>query len=434
MKLERNELEKEIYFNTVPTDKFKTEQLTVYLTVPLTGEADASRIALLPRVLRRGSRDYPTATALTRRQEELYSADISAGTTKIGESQVLVLSVDVLRRDFTPQGEDLLLPAADLLLGMLFEPYIDKTTGVFSEEYVEGEKKNARNAIRSLQNNKAVYALNRCISHMCYGEAYAIHEWGSEEETERITPASLYDAYRRLLSEARMDIFYCGTANTDALVSRIRSALDGIIRHPLPLRGIANRTAVEHKKHITERAAAVQGKLCIGFRTGVTLSDPDVAAFLMFHAIYSQSPTSKLFVNVREKQSLCYSCGSRAETSCGLMFVSAGIDNKNRRRAVREILRQLRKMRAGRITEAEMEMALRMLKNQLASLEDEPVALRRFYLIRALRGIAQTPEELAAALDAVSVRDIARVAKRVTPDTVYFLRGNPDGGEESEDE
>ncbi len=434
MKLERTELQKEIYFNTIPSDKFKTEQLTFYLTVPLTGDADASRIALLPRVLRRGSTNYPTATALVRRQEELYLADLSAGTIKIGERQVLVLSIDVLRRDFVPQGEDLLLPAAELLLGVLFSPHIDKTTGVFCEEYVEGEKRNACNAIRSLQNNKALYAMNRCISHMCRGEAYAIHEWGNEEETERITPASLYDTYRRLLTEAHIEIFYCGTQNTEPLVSRIRDELKNVIRHPLSMHNAEKRVSVEHKSHVTERAAVTQGNLCIGLRTGVTLSDPDAAAFLLFHAIYSQSPTSKLFVNVRERKSLCYSCGSRAETSCGLMFVSAGIDNKNRHRAVHEIFRQLRKMRAGKITEGEMDMALRMLKNQLTSLEDEPVALQRFYLARALRGVLETPEELSAALDTVGVRDIARVAKRVTPDTVYFLRGSQEGGEGAEDE
>ena len=434
MKLERTELEKEIYFNTIPTDKFKTEQLTLYLSVPLTSEADASRIALLPRVLRRGSREYPTATAIVRRQEELYSADLSAGTTKIGENQVLVLSIDVLRRDFVPQGEDLLIPAADLLLGLLFFPYVDKTTGVFDEEYVEGEKKNACNAIRSLQNNKAVYALNRCISHMCEGEAYAIHEWGSEAETEKITPAALYDAYRRLLTEARIEIFYCGTQAPTALLDRIRNALKLINRHPVTKRSNARHSHVEHRSHVTERAAVAQGKLCVGFRTNVTLADPDAAAFFLFHAIYSQSPTSKLFVNVREKKSLCYSCGSRAESLCGLLFVSAGIDNRNRHRAVREILRQLRKMRAGRISEGELDMALRMLKNQLASLEDEPVALRRFYLVRALCGVTDSPEGLSAALDGVTMRDIARVAKRVVPDTVYFLRGSQEGGEDLDDE
>ncbi len=434
MKIERTELQNEIYFTTIPTDKFKTEQLTLYLTVPLTNEADASRIALLPRVLRRGSSAYPTAAALVRRQEELYSADLSSGTIKIGESQVLVLTVDVLRRDFVPKGEDLLLPATELLLGLLFSPCIDKTTGVFLDDYVEGEKTNACHAIRSLQNNKAVYALNRCISHMCEGEPYAIHEWGSEEEIERITPASLYDAYRRLLTEARFEIFYCGTADTEGLIARIREAFAGVTRHPLPVRTAERQIVPERKKHVTERASVLQGKLCLGFRTGVTLSDADAAAFMLFHAIYSQSPTSKLFVNVRERLSLCYSCGSRAEMAAGLLFVSAGIDNKNRRRAVREILRQLRRMRAGKITANEMDMALRMLKNQLASLEDEPAVLRRFYLVRALRGVLQTPDELAAALDGVTVRDLARVAKRVLPDTVYFLRGSQEGGEETEDE
>lgn len=434
MKPERYLLENNIGFSSVFFDKFKTEQLTLYLVMPLENEAEASRLALLPRVLRRGCRDYPETAMLLRRLEELYSTDLSTGAFKVGERHVLFFSVNSLREEFLPNRERLLPQVVRLLLSVVFSPYIDGTTGVFSDEYVEGEKVNACRAIASLQNNKSSYATLRCVSLMCRGEAYAVHEWGNEGETAKITPAALFDTYRRVLSEAQLEFYYAGTADTEAIQEMIRKEIAPIRRHPLNLPATAVPRSAKKTRKYTEKAMIVQGKLCMGFRTGITMTDEDVAAFYLFHAIYSQFPSSKLFMNVRERLSLCYTCGSVAELSKGILLVKAGIDNKNKRKAVHEILRQLRRMRAGKFTEEEMLLAKQMLAFHIRSIEDEPAAVRRWYLGRSLSGISQTPEELWEAIDRVTARDVVRVAKRLSLDTVYFLRGTETTGEEADDE
>ncbi|MBQ2719353.1 MAG: insulinase family protein [Clostridia bacterium] len=434
MKPERLLLENNVHFSTLYTDKFKTEQLTLYLVMPLENEVEASRLALLPRVLRRGSRDYPKTALLLRRLEELYSTDLSAGAFKLGERHVLFFSVNTLRREFLPQGEDLLPEVTRLLLSLVFSPYVDSTTGVFSDEYVEGEKTNACRAIASLQNNKSTLATLRCLSLMCRGETYAVHEWGTEAETAKITPASLFDTYRRVLSEASFEIYYAGTADPTPIKEAITRELSLLRRHPLPLPPTAVVRSAGKKRRFTEKAMAVQGKLCMGFRTGITMTDDDAAAFYLFHAIYSQFPSSKLFMNVRERLSLCYSCSSSAELSKGILLVKAGIDNNKKHKAVREILRQLRRMRAGKFTEEEIRLAKEMLAFSIRSLEDEPAAVRRWYLGRSLLGLTQTPEELWEAIRRVTPRDIVRVAKRISLDTVYFLRGSEAAGEEADDE
>ncbi len=434
MKPESFLLDNNVRFNTVFTDKFKTEQLALYLVMPLENEAEASRLALLPRVLRRGCREYPETSMLLRRLEELYSTDLSTGSFKIGERHVLFFSVNSLREDFLPSKEPLLPEVVRLLLSIVFSPYIDGTTGVFSDAYVEGEKVNACRAIASLQNNKSTYATLRCLSLMCHGEAYAVHEWGTESETVKITPASLFDTYRRVLSEARVEFYYAGTADPTPIKEAIVREMAAVRRHPLTLPATAVPRTAKRSRKVTEKAMTVQGKLCMGFRTGITMTDEDAAAFYLFHAIYSQFPSSKLFMNVRERLSLCYTCGSTAELTKGILLVKAGIDNKNKRKAVREILRQLRKMRAGKFTEEEVLLAKQMLAFHIRSIEDEPAAVRRWYLGRSLLGISQSPEELWEALQRVSARDVVRVAKRLSLDTVYFLRGTEATGEEADDE
>ena len=267
---------------------------------------------------------------------------------------------------------------------------------------------------------------------MCSDEVYGISELGTVEEIEKITPAALFVAYKALLSEAHVEIYYTGMGDAPLLSQLFLSSFSDVRRYPLPICETRVKRKAEKKKCVTERAVATQGKLCIGFRSGVSLTDREAAAFTLFHTVFGASPTSKLFVHVRERLSLCYSCSSRQQLAKGLFVVYAGIENKNRRRAIREIFRQLSRVKAGKISENELLMARKTIKNQLRSLEDEPAALERWYFVRTLAGIDESPEDFLTRIDDVTLRDIAEMAKRVTPDTVYFLRGVPSEGEEEE--
>lgn len=433
MKPDSIEVSAGIHFHRMPVDKFKTTQLTIYLTLPLAEESMAAKVALLPYVLRRGTSTYQTSAAIVRRQEELYSADLSSGVFKLGECQVLGFSVSTLCREYVPEGEDPMPKAIALLNEVIFSPCLDKTTGVFRDEYVESEKKNACDRIRSLLNNKAAFANARCLEVMCREEAYSISERGTEAETAKITPAALFIAYRTLLAEARIDIYYTGTAESEEILGLLRPALSQIHRYPVTLPQTEIKRQAAKKKLVTERAVAAQGKLCIGFRTGVAIADAEAAACMLFHSVYASSPTSKLFANVRERLSLCYSCTSRLHLAKGLFIVSAGIENKNKGKAVREILRQLRRMRAGKISDKELTMAIKMMVSQFRSIEDEPAVMERWYLSRALAGISVSHEKVAEEIERITVRDLSRIAKQITLDTVYFLRGSSEGAEDEED-
>lgn len=423
MKPQRQEILTGVYFNHLPVDTFKMSHLSVYLTVPLRKESATSRLALLPHVLKSGTKSYPSPPDLVRRQEELYSADLSCGIFKTGDTETLYFSVGMLRREFVPDGEDLLPPAADLLCELIFHPYIDRITGVFSEEYVVREKKTATDRILAKQNHKPSYARAQCLAAMYEGEAYGISELGTIEELQKVTPAALFATYRNLLAEAHAEIFYTGTEAPERVTKALLDEFKNINRHLCPLPKTDVSIPKRRKKHLVERADANQGNLCIGFRSGLSFGDPQQPAFSLFHMIYGSSATSKLFVNVRERLGLCYTCRTYAQSSKGLLMVYAGIENAMRHRALREIYRQFKKMRLGKITEKELEGAKTGLVNQLRMLHDDPAAMERWYFVRALFGVSETPEEATQKLLSVTTREIAAVARRLRVDTVYFLRG-----------
>ena len=434
MKPERNDLSTGIFFNHIPVDKFKTSRFSISFVTPLTDSERAAKVALLSSVLRQGTSTYKTPAALARRQEELYSALLSSIVTKIGDYQLLTFSVNFLSNSFVPNGEDLLPLALDLLGEVVFKPLIDEKSGVFAEEYVAVEKKNLINRIVSVQNNKAVYAAHRCTAIMHQDEPHGIFELGTVEAVEQITPASLYAAYRALLSEARIEVFYSGADAAEPIVSWLLPKLSGIHRYPCRLAPVKVVRRAGKKRIANERSDANQARLCIGFRTGTALGEKDAVALILFNYLYAAAPTSKLFANVRERLSLCYSCSSSLNLLNGTLMVTAGIETKKRARATREIFRQLRKTRKGRITEREFSMALKTMQAQYMGIFDSPVAVERWYLIRFLAGLNETLEDFAATLSTLTVADITSVAKKLTVDTLYFLRGTQDGEVEEEDE
>ena len=186
-------------------------------------------------------------------------------------------------------------------------------------------------------------------------------------------------------------------------------------------------------KTYVEDISAVQGKLSMGFRTGVTMRDADYFAFPLFNELFGGSPISKLFMNVREKKSLCYYCSSRPDSAKGIMIVAAGIKNEDKQTAELEIMRQLDEMKAGNISEEEFACAKKSLKNAYAAIYDSPAALERWYLTRALNCNTDSPENASARLDEISVDDIVRLSKKVELDTIYFMNGTGEGAEEGED-
>ncbi|MBQ9736236.1 MAG: insulinase family protein [Clostridia bacterium] len=417
-----------VTFHYLQTSKFTTDYFSVHFVMPLAAET-ASGYCLLARLLKRGCREYPSQAALYSRLEELYDAAMGISSFRQGEKQVLSMGMDVLASRFIFDGSPVTDEALALLRAVLMDPYLEN--GVFSSAYVEREKESLKDDIRASINDKNSYALMRCRQLMCAGEPYAVNTSGTLESVDACTPESLYALYLRMLKEATVEIFYIGTdayelariraeAFSRALGARTPKTADTVFCAPRP-----------EVQRVTETVSAVQGKLAMGFRTGITekTSVKEKVALSLFNMIYGLSPVSKLFMNVREKRSLCYYCASRNDNIKGTLFVYSGIENQNAAVAEEEILLQLDAIKKGEITEQEMLCAKEGFRDTTRSVADSPFTLEQWYLTRALYGDALTPEEMFAILNELTVEDVVAVASHITLDTVFFLEGSVGKGE-----
>ena len=419
MKLCRTQICEGVSANTVTTDRFKTAFLTVNLFVPLAKET-ASTYSLLTDVLMRGTKHYPTMQALNQKQDELYSLGLGAYVQKKGEQQIITFELTAIDDAFAFDGMQVLAEGMKLLSELIFSPATENS--VFKADYVNQEKKNLCDDIKSKINNKASYARRRCIEIMCEGEPYAVDHGGDVDEVNAVTPASLYDAYRTLLSQAPAEIFYVGRKGAEEILSLCKTYLPFSARKA----SFAKTTLgalPESSRTVVEKMRIHQCKLTLGFRTEHALQKGNFPEMALFNELFGGAPNSKLFMNVREKKSLCYYCSSYPDGLKGLLMVVSGIEQKNKQAAFDAIMEQLDDIKAGKITDEELENARRSLRNNYREISDSPASICAWYLGRICVGRSDAPESAAAAIDSVTRADVVRVANSIRLDTVYYLEG-----------
>ena len=284
----------------------------------------------------------------------------------------------------------------------------------------------AIDAIRGIINDKRDYADLRLLQEMCRGERYGVDKFGSIARVEKITNQTLFRYYQELLSTAHLELFYCGSAERERVEEAISRAFAPLQRGRVVPPVIAEKkNAPETPREITERMDVTQGRLSMGWRA----STNDAPAMMLANLIFGGYSNSKLFLNVREKLSLCYYASSAYHRSKGIVTVSSGIECRDVETAKREILAQLASVQRGEFEEWEVEGARACLIASLESRGDSAGRMEENALGQAATGIRETADELIAALRAVTNERIAEAAQSMTLDTVYFLTG-----EDSKDE
>ncbi|MBQ4116849.1 MAG: insulinase family protein [Clostridia bacterium] len=420
-----------VTLNVIPTDKFKTNYLS-FNFVQYLDKNKAALNALIPQVLLRGTKNHKDIASIKVALDELYAASVEGKTFKRGEYQVCGITASWLADRYSIDGTKITEGTISILEELLFDPYTEN--GIFSKSYVESEKIDLIDDIRALINNKNSYAVTRCKEEMCRGEAFGISEYGDEESVKKITADELFAAYQNLLETSRIEIFYVGSGDVEALFEKIGKMFADKKRAYTEPQKTVVKYGVTEVKNVTEKISAAQGKLSLGFRTGCSVGDKDYSAFPVFVEMYGNSPVSKLFMNVREKLSLCYYCRAIPDGVKGIMVVTSGIEVSNKEKTQNEILAQLDNVKQGKITDEELILAKKSLKNAYNELNDSPPALEGWYLTRCLSGLDDSHEEVCNRFMNVTKEEVINVARKLQLDTVYFLEGTLKGKGESDDE
>lgn len=399
--------------------RFKQGAFSIQFVRPMSSR-EAALNALLPSLLLRGTRRHPTLRAITEHLDMLYGASVSPLVRRIGDLQTTGLYLSFMEDRFALPGDQVLAPMLSFLKELLLEPLAEDDT--FLPSLVESEKKNLISAIESDLNDKRAYAMGQLFKTMCREDTFGIPRLGEPEQVEAITPKDLFRHYQEVLRTSPIELFYVGSAQIQEVARLLTPIFDSLPRVPLSLPPQSPLHPCEGQDKV-EIMDVSQGKLCMGFVTPITNQMPEFPAMQVMNTLFGSGMTSKLFMNIREKMSLCYSIGSGYYGSKGIVAVSAGIDFQQEPLTRQEILAQLRACQTGEISEEELTAAKEALLSTLRATHDSPGSMEGYYATAALSGLLLTPQAYMDAIAAVTREDVIAAANTLTLHTTYFLKG-----------
>lgn len=407
-----------ISFSVLQDPKFKHNRLSVHLVVPL-DKGTVTQYAIVPFLLRKGCKSCPDFTKLNCELDSLYGAALTAGVSKIGANQILTLSISAVDDRFALDREPLVQRCAELLRDLLTEPLIEN--GAFPERDTELERQYLIDTIQAEINDKRSYAVTRCRQEMDGDDPVALRKYGTIEEAEKITAQSAAKAYRELMERAAIEIIFCGSGDASPASAVFRKAFAGLRRDAVSFASVRGKAPAGAPRETTERMEVAQSKLVLGFRTGEKKDARETAAARLMCALYGGTPSSKLFMNVRERLSLCYYCAARYERASGILMVDSGVEEKNIEKAREEIQVQLDEIQNGRFEDETLRNTKLQLVNSLRAVGDSLSALEDWYLFRIVTGELYSPEEDAELLTSVTREEVVAAAEKTALDTVYLL-------------
>lgn len=419
MNCDKVKLKEGINLHIIKTNKFKTNLLAVFLTTPLNRD-NVTKNALLPMVLRRGSKVLTDIEAISNKLDEMYGADFNCGVDKTGDNQILKFYMESINNNFLPEQENLLEESMKTLLDIVFNPLIENNR--FNNEYTESEKENLKQIILGKIDNKSKYAYDRCIEEMYKDKPFGLYKYGYIEDLENINSDNLYEYYKKLISECKVDIFISG--DVDEKVKKILEENVSIKnlneRQPIYAKKSEKANSVEENV-IEEHMDVSQGKLILGLE--VAKNDKlDKYSALIYNAILGGTPTSKMFQNVREKAHLAYVAGSNYVRHKNNIFIRCGIEIEDYNKALDLIKVQIEDMKKGDFTEDDIKNAKVSIIQMIKSITEEQDSEILYHFGQEISEHEMEYSEYEAKVQEVQKQDVIDIANSIKINTIYFLR------------
>lgn len=415
--INRRKIADGVYFSSITDKRYKKNLISVAFSTQLS-EDTATENVIVPVLLTKCNSKLPTYKAFNNKMSRLYASGIGGTAGRQYDLQTISFGAYYLDDIYALSREKMTGIMTDILIDCLTSPVTEN--GVFSEKFVELEKKTVIDNIETAINDKRSYAIERAMKTICKGEPASVCSYGTVEKAKLITPDSAYKAYRRMLETMPCEIICTGCSDFEGVAEKFAAAFEKAGRHDIENTTIALSPVKTQTEEVTERLTVNQSKLVIGFKSH---SDDD-AALVLLQKIFGGTTSSKLFRNVREKMSLCYYCSAARNDLKGIMLVNSGVENENIEKTKEAVIDQLEEIKNGNFTNEDINFAEMAIKNEFKSVADSAGNVSNWYFDCIRKNDIVTPEEKLGRYLGVSKERIIAAAKSMVLDSVYVLTGN----------
>ncbi|WP_373598446.1 EF-P 5-aminopentanol modification-associated protein YfmF [Paraclostridium bifermentans] len=407
-----------INLTLIPSKKFKTNLVSIYVQRVL-DKNEVTKNALLPNMITNASNKYNSLRSISNKLEDLYGASLLADVSKRGERQVLNIKLVTTNEMYL--DEPIFNDAIEFLDEVINNPLIENDG--FKEEYLKLEKQNLTERIKAKINDKGRFALERCFEEMCKDEKFSISEYGYIEDIEKITAKDLYNHYKTILKTSPIDIVIEGEFDEEKVVETIKSKFKFERENLISIPREEYKKDIKEVKTIVDKMDITQGKLVMGYRTNTDFADAkNYYPLIVGCNILGGGPHSKMFINIREKESLCYYIYSSIEKYKGILFISSGIETQNYDKTTELVKQQIESMIEGNISDEELGNSKISLVSSMRALTDSIGGLSDFKFSQDISKTNLSIEDIINYIEKVTKEEIVDVFKRLQLDTIYFLR------------
>lgn len=417
----KTELVQGITLYTRKTEQFKTVSFSVKWKAALTEQTAAAR-SVLANVLEDSNEVYRTQNELRKKLDDLYGTVLYTDVSKRGENHIMTLNVDCVNDEYL-NGSNVLEETIRLIRTVIFQPnFVD---GQFDGSILGREKRSVTERIRSQYDNKTSYAQKRMLEHIRPNSAVSISADGSIETVQAVDEKMLLATYRSMIEEDLVDIYVVGDIDEQQMIEKLTELLPFAARpgrKQFAFKTDTHQEAVSVER-VEEQQEMKQGKLHLAFRTPVGFHHEDYMKMQVTNGVFGGFAHSKLFMNVREKESMAYYASSSYASHYGLLYVMAGIDAELADKAVALIGEQLKALQNGEITDLEMDQTKALLNNSITSTFD--AARGQIEVFDQYKELDQNfnAELLKKGWEAVTKEDVQEMAKTMQLEIVYLLSG-----------
>lgn len=412
-----------IKLHIVPNEIYKTNLIRIVFTTKLNKE-NVTKTALLPLVLKQGSKNYPTQEIINIRLEELYGAEFNANIDKKGDLQVVTFEADCIKDRFVPNHENITQEVFDLIFDIVLNPYIEN--GTFKQIYLDSEKEQLRKMINELIDNKDDYSFNRCIHEMYGNNGYGLYQLGIESDIATIKCNELFEFYQKYINDAKIDIFISGEVDVEQIKNYVIEKMKGVKERKFDTPNevsTINAKKVDKPQEVLESMDIVQGKLVLGCQIESNIENQKYVG-MVYNALLGASASSFLFQNVREKESLAYYAMSRFIDVKSALFIRSGIEIKNYNKALRIIIEQLDLIANGDFTKDNLDDAIITINSFWNGVKENQELALDYCYTQELYEQKESIDSLIKKVESVSREEIIELAKSVKINTIYFLKDN----------
>lgn len=404
--------------------KFKSIYFSVNFTMPV-NKKQISENSLLSAILGKSCDKYKTQKEMQKYLYSLYGANFDVGIERFGDLYNIEFRCECINKEFLPGKEDVVNEVLEFLYNIIYKPDIKNNT--FNKEIIQREKEFVLNKIREVKDDKLRYGVRKMEELMCKNEPFSIYVYGDEEDILKITEEDLYKRYTEVINNSAITVIVSGNlSGYDDIETRINNIFGNKLTSNLDYKElICDKKEKHQKEEIIESQETTQSVLTYGLRIK-NINSNDFYKLSVYNALLGGTPSSKLFQNFREKESLAYTVRSRYYRFKDIIIIYAGIQKENYEKAKKVLENEINLIKEGKVTDEEFNASKQSIISNLKEWNDSKIALSKMFISNMFATKSNTLEleDMINNMNKVTKQDVIDIAKNIAIEKIFFLGGD----------